>query len=193
MSSVAGGKGSKKGKTAAQQQQQQQQHAQDEASVVSSAVSSEELASEARRSDVSDDSSVLSSPSRRGNTRPRFDSKASWADSTRFDMGRAESRASDLSARDLRLTGLSTRNSHRRRSDSRASSRLSRSSVHSGGPRGRQSSFVSNFGVTKARKESNALSTITENWNLADDQFGSPFADFDAQGEVVTVCVGFSL
>lgn len=142
-------------------------------------------------SSVSDASSAdLSSPSRRHQQqRPRFDSKASWADSTRFDMGRADSRASDMSARDLRLTGLGGRVSssghNRSRADSRAS-RLSRTSSRSSmsGVRGRQSSFVSNFGVTKGkkRKDSNALSTITENWNLADDQFGSPFSEFDAQG-----------
>lgn len=139
---------------------------------------------------IPDDASVVSSPRRGGNEgRPRFDSKASWADSTRFDMGRADSRASDVSARDLRLTSLSRSHaSNRNRSDSRAS-RMSRASSRAGGGannsgmRGRQSSFVSNFGVTKGgRKDSNALSTITENWNLADDQFGSPFADFDAQG-----------
>ncbi|KAE8882575.1 WASH complex subunit 4 [Phytophthora fragariae] len=143
-------------------------------------------------SSVSDASSAdLSSPSRR-QQRPRFDSKASWADSTRFDMGRADSRASDMSARDLRLTGLGGRVSssghNRSRADSRAS-RLSRSSSRSSMSvvRGRQSSFVSNFGVTKGkkRKDSNALSTITENWNLADDQFGSPFSEFDAQEQPV--------
>ncbi|KAL3664094.1 hypothetical protein V7S43_010979 [Phytophthora oleae] len=142
-------------------------------------------------SSLSDESSVLSSPSQRHHTRPRFDSKASWADSTRFDMGRADSRASEMSARDLRLTGLGGRAStshNRSRSDSRAS-RLSRTSSRSSmsGTRGRQSSFVSNFGVTKGkkRKDSNALSTITENWNLADDQFGSPFSEFDAQEQPI--------
>ncbi|KAH7463041.1 hypothetical protein PRIC1_001751 [Phytophthora ramorum] len=136
-------------------------------------------------SSISDESSLASSPSQHHQQRPRFDSKASWADSTRFDMGRADSRASDMSARDLRLTGLG--GSHTRpRADSRTS-RLSRSSSRSG-LRGRQSSFVSNFGVTKGnkpRKDSNALSTITENWNLADDQFGSPFAEFDAQEQPI--------
>jgi hypothetical protein len=140
-------------------------------------------------SSISDESSALSSPSHRGHARPRFDSKASWADSTRFDMGRADSRASDVSARDLRLTGLG-RNSHSRaRSDSRASrvSRTSSRASSSSGVRGRQSSFVSNFGVTKGkkRKDSGALSTITENWNLADDQFGSPFSEFDAQEQPI--------
>ncbi|KAG1686378.1 hypothetical protein DVH05_006682 [Phytophthora capsici] len=45
----------------------------------------------------------------------------------------------------------------------------------------------SNFGVTKGkkRKDSNALSTITENWNLADDQFRSPFSEFDAQEQPI--------
>ncbi|GLE08690.1 hypothetical protein PINS_up020053 [Pythium insidiosum] len=128
------------------------------------------------RSSVSDESSVLSSPSNRRHERPRFDSKASWADSTRFDMGRADSRASDISARDLRLTSLSGPK-HRHRADSR-SSRLSQSGRSN---RQRNSSFVSNFGVNRHRKESNALSTITEHWNLPDDQFGSPFSDFDAQ------------
>lgn len=144
---------------------------------------------ELRASDISDESSVVSSPRRGGHERPRFDSKASWTDSTRFDMGRADSRASDISARDLRLTTLSRSHvSNRNRSHSnasrlsRASSRVSNAGGGGAGNRGRQSSFVSNFGVTKGRKDSNALSTITENWNLADDQFGSPFADFDAQG-----------
>lgn len=147
--------------------------------------------SEVRQSSLSDESSAISSPRRR-NERPRFDSKASWADSTRFDMGRVDSRASDISSRDLRLTMMSKshHSNGRHRSDSRAS-RMSRASSRasiaggnntSGGIRGRNSSFVSNFGVQKGRKDSNALSTITENWNLADDQFGSPFADFDAQG-----------
>ncbi|KAF1793908.1 WASH complex subunit 7, C-terminal [Phytophthora cactorum] len=84
-------------------------------------------------SSLSDESSVLSSPSQRNHQRPRFDSKASWADSTRFDMGRADSRASDVSARDLRLTGLGGRASsshNRQRSDSRAS-RLSHTSSRS--------------------------------------------------------------
>ncbi|POM78541.1 Hypothetical protein PHPALM_3922, partial [Phytophthora palmivora] len=141
-------------------------------------------------SSLSDESSVMSSPSQR-HQRPRFDSKASWADSTRFDMGRADSRASEMSARDLRLTGLGGRSSShdRSRSDSRASrlSRTSSRSSMSGSVRGRQSSFVSNFGVTKGkkRKDSNALSTITENWNLADDQFGSPFSEFDAQEQPI--------
>ncbi|RLN59422.1 hypothetical protein BBP00_00006505 [Phytophthora kernoviae] len=65
---------------------------------------------------------------------------------------------------------------------SRVSSRSSASGV-----RGRQSSFVSNFGVTKGKKhrDSNALSTITENWNIADDQFGSPFSEFDAQEQPI--------
>ncbi|KAG4035824.1 hypothetical protein PC123_g28608, partial [Phytophthora cactorum] len=75
-------------------------------------------------SSLSDESSVLSSPSQRNHQRPRFDSKASWADSTRFDMGRADSRASDVSARDLRLTGLggwASSSHNRQRSDSRAS------------------------------------------------------------------------
>lgn len=148
---------------------------------------------ELRASHISDDSSIASSPRRDGRDgRPRFDSRASWADSTRFDLGRADSRASDVSARDLRLTSLSrSHGGTRARSDSRAS-RLSRSSArHTGGSgsgpagsRARQTSFVSNFGVMKGRRDSNALSTITENWNLADDQFGSPFADFDAQGEL---------
>lgn len=146
-----------------------------------------------RASRISDESSVASSPRRDGPQRPRFDSRASWADSTRFDMGRADSRASDVSARDLRLTSLSRSHAGgtRTRSDSRAS-RLSRSSARpagsggtASGSRARQASFVSNFGVTKGRRDSNALSTITENWNLADDQFGSPFADFDAQGACV--------
>ncbi|CAI5744342.1 unnamed protein product [Peronospora destructor] len=124
-------------------------------------------------SSFSDKSSVVSSPSQR-QQRPRFDSKASWADSTRFDMGRADSRASDIH--------------NRQRSDSRTS-RLSRTSSRSrmsGSVRGRESSFVSNFGVTKGRKrkDSNALSTITENWNL-DDQFGSPFTEFDAQEQPI--------
>ncbi|KAJ0410707.1 hypothetical protein ATCC90586_008292 [Pythium insidiosum] len=91
-------------------------------------------------------------------------------------MGRADSRASDISARDLRLTALSGPK-HRHRADSR-SSRLSQSGRSN---RQRNSSFVSNFGVNRHRKESNALSTITEHWNLPDDQFGSPFSDFDAQ------------
>ncbi|KAG2762282.1 WASH complex subunit 4 [Phytophthora cactorum] len=143
-------------------------------------------------SSLSDESSVLSSPSQRNHQRPRFDSKASWADSTRFDMGRADSRASDVSARDLRLTGFGGRASsshNRQRSDSRASrlSRTSSRSSMSGATRSRQSSFVSNFGVTKGkkRKDSNALSTITENWNLADEQFGSPFSEFDAQEQPI--------
>jgi hypothetical protein len=131
-------------------------------------------------------SSVLSSPSNRRaqQHRPRFDSRASWADSTRFDMGRADSRASDISARDLRLTALSggpKQGHNRNRADSRAS-RLSQSSRSSN--RSRMTSFVSNFGATKPRKESNALSTITEHWNLPEDEFGSPFQEFDAQGEV---------
>ncbi|KAG3024310.1 hypothetical protein PC121_g24770, partial [Phytophthora cactorum] len=56
-----------------------------------------------------------------------------------------------------------------------------------GATRSRQSSFVSNFGVTKGkkRKDSNALSTITENWNLADEQFGSSFSEFDAQEQPI--------
>ncbi|POM77430.1 Hypothetical protein PHPALM_5185, partial [Phytophthora palmivora] len=132
-------------------------------------------------SSLSDESSVMSSPSQR-HQRPRFDSKASWADSTRFDMGRADSRASEMSARDLRLTGLASHSIlHIRPSGVDLTSRRSRTSGRSsmsGSVRGRQSSFVSNFGVTKGkkRKDSNALSTITENWNLADDQFGSPFS-----------------
>ncbi|TMW66090.1 hypothetical protein Poli38472_003855 [Pythium oligandrum] len=132
-------------------------------------------------SSISDESSVLSSPSNRRHHRPRFDSKASWADSTRFDMGRADSRASELSARDLRLTtSMGSRN--RQRSDSRASSRLSQSSRSN---RQRNASFVSNFGVNRHRKDSNALSTITEHWNLPDDEFGSPFSEFDAQEQPI--------
>lgn len=150
------------------------------ASPVASRVADEDDEDRHSRSSYSDGSSAASSPSQRNahQQRPRFDSKASWADSTRFDMGRADSRASEISARDLRLTSLSRSNRHR--SDSRASSRASKSGRAQ--TRGRNSSFVSNFGVTKARKDSNALSTITENWNLADDQFGSPFSDFNAQG-----------
>uniref|UniRef100_M4C305 Uncharacterized protein n=1 Tax=Hyaloperonospora arabidopsidis (strain Emoy2) TaxID=559515 RepID=M4C305_HYAAE len=153
--------------------------------------------SNARRSSLSssssysDESSVPSSPSRRQDERPRFDSRASWADSTRFDMGRSDSRVSDLSAKDFRLTVLgrspSMSQSRGYRSDSRVS-RLSRSSSRSsmsGSERGRQSSFVSNFGVTKGKKrrDSTALSTITENWNVADDQYGSPFTEMDVHGE----------
>ena len=157
----------------------------------SSAVQSSRSSSSRSSSSYSDESSVVSSsPSRHDEERPRFDSRASWADSTRFDMGRSDSRASELSAKDFRLTGLgrsSASHGRPRRSDSRAS-RLSRTSSHasmSGSERGRQSSFVSNFGVTKGkkRKDSTALSTITENWNLGDDQFGSPFTESDAHGE----------
>lgn len=152
----------------------------------------DEKAHSGGRSSFSDsEASVLSSPSRQSQHRPRFDSKASWADSTRFDMGRADSRASDMSTKELRLTELGGRNSsshHRQRADSRAS-RLSRSSSRasmSSTIRGRQS-FVSNFGVTKGKKrrDSNALSTITENWHLLDDEFGSPFAKFDAQEQPI--------
>ncbi|KAG1686359.1 hypothetical protein DVH05_006663 [Phytophthora capsici] len=87
-----------------------------------------------------------------------------------------------MSVRDLRLTGLGGRAStihNRSRSDSRVS-KLSRTSS-------RYSSRPSNFGVTKGkkRKDSNALSTITENWNLADDQFRSPFSEFDAQEQPI--------
>jgi hypothetical protein len=132
------------------------------------------------QSSYSDESSNSSaSASNRRHERPRFDSKASWADSTRFD--RADSRASELSSRDLRLTQVSNGpKGNRQRSDSKAS-RASRSSrIHS---RSRNSSFGSNYGLGfKDRKDTNALSTITENWNLADDQFGSPFSDFDAHG-----------
>uniref|UniRef100_K3X002 WASH complex subunit 4 n=1 Tax=Globisporangium ultimum (strain ATCC 200006 / CBS 805.95 / DAOM BR144) TaxID=431595 RepID=K3X002_GLOUD len=156
-------------------------------SPVASRRSSSAGESELRHSSVSDESSPASSPRRR-NERPRFDSKASWADSTRFDMGRADSRASEISARDLRLTMMSKshHSNGRHRSDSRAS-RMSRASSRAGGGgvRGRNSSFVSNFGVQKDRKDSNALSTITENWNFADDQFGSPFSDFDAQDQPI--------
>lgn len=115
----------------------------------------------------SNDSSTLSSPSNRRHHhqyRPRFDSKASWADSTRLDMGE---RSSDVSVKDLRLTNLS---GNRLRSDSRASSRLS------------SRSRTSSVGITRHRKDSQALSTITEHWNLLDEQFNSPFSDFNTQG-----------
>ncbi|DAZ94688.1 TPA: hypothetical protein N0F65_000003 [Lagenidium giganteum] len=133
---------------------------------------------------LSDHSSNASSPSHRNQPhRPRFDSSASWADSTRFDMGRADSRASEISTKDLRLTNLGPGRGTRHRSDSRSSraSRTNRNTFN----RGRNASFVSNFGVGKPRKDSNALSTITENWNLADDQFGSPFSEFDAQEQPI--------
>eukprot|EP00644_Phytophthora_capsici_P008474 jgi/Phyca11/16424/fgenesh1_pg.PHYCAscaffold_20_\ len=79
-----------------------------------------------------------------------------------------------MSVRDLRLTGLGGRAStihNRSRSDSRVS-KLSRTS----------SRYITKG---KKRKDSNALSTITENWNLADDQFRSPFSEFDAQEQPI--------
>lgn len=137
------------------------------------------------RSIFSEDSSVMS---RKEVGRPRFNSGASWADSTRFD--RADSRASELSARDLRLSGIDTA-SRRSRTDSRAS-RYSRRSSFSSSTASSQN-FNPRSGSSRKKKKSTTLSStsgprglssITEGWDAPLDQFASPFADIDAQGTV---------
>ncbi|KAF0700829.1 Aste57867_8680 [Aphanomyces stellatus] len=96
--------------------------------------------------------------SRRRNERPRFDSRASWADSTRFD--RFDSRASEMSNRD--------RSDSRASTSSRASSRVNLRATDL---------RTTNLGVSKAPD----LGAIDEE----DYQFVSPFADFDAHDQPI--------
>ncbi|CAK4616841.1 unnamed protein product [Aphanomyces euteiches] len=96
--------------------------------------------------------------SRRRNERPRFDSRASWADSTRLD--RFDSRASMMS--------------NRERSDSRVSNASRASS--------RKSARASEL------RASTLVTSKTPNLDVIDEedyQFVSPFTDFDANDQPI--------
>nr|CCA26974.1 KIAA1033 putative [Albugo laibachii Nc14] len=119
------------------------------------------------------------SPSSRHFQRPRFDSRASWADSTRFD--RMESNASFVSSK----ASYKPPSSNRMRSDSRVSnsSRLSRIHYHDKKKLRKPSHAESYSGNNPTKND--ALSTITENWNLEDVGLAGPFTGFGAEDQPI--------